>query len=80
MSQYIVIGTNSNKIFFWDKKSPSFTSFITLQDEGIKGIEIVGDTGYAFVGINGYMYVFNTSSSSRIKVVPEQISINIMVI
>lgn len=74
MSQYIVIGTNSNKIFFWDKKSPSFTSFITLQDEGIKGIEIVGDTGYAFVGINGYMYVFNTSSSSRIKVVPEQIS------
>lgn len=74
ISQNIVIGTGSNKIFFWDKKSPSFTSFITLQENGVKGIEVVGDIGYAFVGINGYMYSFNTVSYSRLKVVPEQIS------
>jgi len=74
MSQYLVIGTNSNKIFFWDKKSPSFTSFVTLQESGVNSVEIIGNTGYAFVGINGYMYIFDTVSSSRVKVVPEQIS------
>lgn len=74
ISQYLIIGTSSNKLFFWDKKSPSFTTFLTLQEYNTKRIEVIGDTAYVFAGINGSVYIANTVSATRLFRIPEQIT------
>lgn len=74
INQYLVIGTGSDKIYFWDKKSPAFTSFIKLQESGVSSIQSIDNTLYIFAGGNGNIYQANTVSSSLINKVPQQIT------
>jgi len=74
ISQYLIIGTYSNKVFFWDKKSPSFTSFLQLQERRISNIETIGDLAYVFIENSGNIYVCNTVSSSLFLKLPNQIT------
>jgi len=74
LNELLVIGTGSDKIYFWDKKSPSFTSFIRLPEKNIQSIEVVDNLVYAFAGNNGACYVANTVSSGFRFRVPEQVA------
>lgn len=70
----IVVGTKSNKIYFWDKKSPSFTFFIQLPESNIHDIEVINGLLYCVVGDNGSIYVATTNSSQLLTKFPEHLS------
>ncbi len=74
INEYLIIGTGADKIYFWDKKSPSFTSFIRLQERNVQRIEVVDNIAYVFAGNNGSIYVANTASSNLLLRIPEQIA------
>lgn len=74
INQYLVIGTYSDKVFFWDKKSPSFTSFLQIPESGISSIETVGDLAYIFIEDSGSIYVCNTSSFNLLLKLPDYIT------
>ena len=74
INEYIVIASGTDKLYFWDKKSPSFTSYIKLQESGIKSIEIVDNTAYVFMKNSGNIYQANTVSSELFLSVPDHIS------
>lgn len=74
LGQNLVIGTNTDKVYFWDKKSPSFTNFLQIQEYNIRSIETIGDLAYLFIRNSGSIYVCNTSSSSLLLKIPEQLS------
>lgn len=74
INEYLIIGTGADKVYFWDKKSPSFTSFIRLQEKNVQSIEVVDNVAYIFAGNNGAIYVANTASSNLLLRVPEQIA------
>jgi len=74
INAFIVIGTYSDKIFFWDKKSPSFTSFIQIPESGISNMESIGGLIYALIGDSGSIYICNTVSFSNPIKFPEQLS------
>lgn len=74
LNEYIVVGTKSNKIYFWDKKSPSFTFFTQLPEKNIHDIEVINSMLYCVVGDSGSIYVANTNSSQLLTKLPEHIS------
>ncbi len=74
ISEYLIIGTGSDKVYFWDKKSPSFTSFIRLREKNVQSIEVVDNIAYIFAGNNGSIYIANTASSNFLTRVPEQVA------
>ncbi len=74
LGEYIIIGTQSDKVYYWDKKSPSFTGYIQLPEKGIQRLEVFGGTAYIFAGYNGSCYVSNLSTAELLFKIPEQIT------
>lgn len=74
LGQNLVFSTNTDKVYFWDKKSPAFTSFLQIQEYGVRSMETIGDLAYLFVRDSGSIYICNTSSSSLLLKMPEQLS------
>lgn len=74
ISQYLVIGTYSNKVFFWDKKSPSFTTFQQLEETRISNIEVVGGVAYAWIKNSGNIYAIDTVSHTQFLKLPDQLT------
>ncbi len=74
LGDILVIGTASNKIYFWDKKSPSFTSFIQLPEHNIHDIEVFNNNLYCPVGSKGSFYIANLTSSQLFAKLPEHLS------
>lgn len=74
ISEYLIIGTDSDKVFFWDKKSPSFTTFISLPESNANSISVMNNLAYIPAGINGSVYVVNTVSAERLLKLPEQMT------
>lgn len=73
LGEDLIVSTNTGKIYFWDKKSPSFTSYIQLPENQIDRIEAVNNTGYAFIGNNGNIYAFNKTSSTLFNKIPKHL-------
>ena len=74
INDYLVIANGTDKLYLWDKKSPAFTSYIKLQESGIKGIEVIGNTIYVFMRNSGNIYQANTISSSLFLNIPEHLT------
>ncbi len=74
IGEYIVVGTGSDKIYFWDKKSPSFTSFLRLRESGVQGIQVVGNIAYIFMTNSGTIYQANTVSANVLLKMPDCIT------
>ena len=72
--EHLIIGTRSNEIFIWDKKSPSFTSKITLPESGVRFIEVKNETAYILAGLSGNAYVSNLTSIEPLFKIPETIT------
>ena len=74
--EHLIIGTRSNEIFIWDKKSPSFTSKITLPESGVRFIEVKNETAYILAGLDGNAYISNLTSIEPLFKIPETITGN----
>ena len=74
INEYIVVASGNDKLYFWDKKSPSFTTFIKIQESGIKGIEVIDNLIYIFMTRSGNIYQSNTTSSGLLLSIPEHIT------
>lgn len=74
LNEYIVIGTGSNKIYYWDKKSPSFTLFLSLQEKDVNSIRVIDNIAYIFMANSGNIYQANLVSSGLLLKIPEQIT------
>ena len=72
LNEYLMIGTGGNKIYLWDKKSPSFTSFITLKHSNIVGIEILDGNAYCITK-EGKIYVTNLTTSQFVTEIPNHL-------
>lgn len=75
INEQLIIGTNSDQVFLWDKKSPSFTSVMRCPEAGVRLIEVVGGEFYIFPGVDGNCYIANTVGISRSPIfrIPEQV-------
>lgn len=74
LNEYLLVGTCFDKIYFWDKKSPSFTSFLRLPEVDIQGIQVVGNMAYAIMRNSGTIYQINTISFGVLLKLPENIT------
>ena len=74
INQYLIIGTYSDKVFFWDKKSPSFTTFTELPESKVASIETVGNVAYVFMANSGSVYACDTVSYNPVIKLPDYIT------
>lgn len=74
LGENLILGTQSYEVYVWDKKSPSFTSYVTLQEENVNSIRVVDNLAYIFMNYSGNVYQFNLTSSGLLVKVPEQIT------
>lgn len=74
LGENLLLGTNTDRIFIWDRKSPTFIGSIKLQERYIQAIEVIGDFAYAFIKDSGSIYVCNTESSSLLLKMPEYLA------
>ena len=74
LSENIVIGTESDKIYVWDKKSPSFTYFLRLQESNVNSIQVVDNIAYILMEDSASVYYSNLTSTSLLFKLPEQLT------
>lgn len=74
IDQLLVVGTDGDKIYFWDKKSPAFTTYLKLPEEDVVDIKVVDNTMYIIAGNKGNMYISNTTQSQTINLIPEHLT------
>lgn len=73
IENYLVISTYSDKLFFWDKKSVAFNSFLQFPEDGIFSIETMNNTVYVFTRNGNNIYACNTNSYKQVANIPEQL-------
>lgn len=67
----IVIGTQSNFIYFWDEFDPLPTNFIPLPENNSVYMINVNNMAYIFAGNKGNIYITNGSTASAAISVPD---------
>ena len=74
INQNLLIASNSGKIYFWDKKSPSFTSHIELPEKSIDTVSVSNNFAYVFAGNIGSIYIVSTSASDIFYKIPTHLT------
>jgi len=74
VGEKLLIGTFTNKVYPWDRISPSFDIPIDLPEDGIYEIVSVNSTAYLFVGNRGRIYETNGAAVSLWKKIPDHLS------
>lgn len=67
----VVIGCQSNILYFWDEFSPLAGGFIPLPENGVKYLLNVNNMAYIFAGNKGNIYITNGSTASAAISVPD---------
>lgn len=67
----IVVGTQSNIIYFWDEVSPLAGNFIPLPENNAKRMINVNNMAYIFAGSKGNIYITNGTTASAAISVPD---------
>lgn len=70
----VIIGGIRNFLYFWDKKSLSYTAPIILAENYTKCIVAVNNSAYVFAGNRGYIYITNGSNIQIFKKFPDSLS------
>lgn len=73
LSSNLLISSNAGNIYFWDKKSPSFTSYISISEKNIDKVVVSNNFAYVFAGNVGNVYVINTSSADLFFNIPKHL-------
>lgn len=67
----IVVGTQSNILYFWDEIAPLPNNFIPLPENNSKYMVNVNNMAYIFAGSKGNIYITNGSTASAAISVPD---------
>ncbi len=67
----IVVGTQTNIVYFWDEISPLANNFIPLPENNAKYMINVNNMAYIFAGNKGNLYLTNGSTASAVISVPD---------
>jgi len=70
----LLIGTFTNKVYPWDRISPSFDIPLDLPEDGTYQIVSTNSTAYLFVGNRGRIYETNGSAVALWKKIPDHLS------
>lgn len=70
----VVVGTQSNFLYFWDEISPLASSFLPLPENNVKYMINVNNMAYIFAGSKGNIYVTNGSTASLVLTVPDYVA------
>lgn len=71
---YLVIGTTFNKVYFWDRISPSFEFPLSLPEKNTFDIVNMDNILYFLTGYSGTIYKSNGVSVEVAKKIPEHLS------
>lgn len=67
----IVVGTQSNILYFWDEIAPLPNNFIPLPENNSKYMVNVNNMAYIFAGSKGNIYITNGSTASAAISIPD---------
>lgn len=67
----VVVGTQSNALYFWDEIAPLPNNFIPLPENNSKYMINVNNMAYIFAGSKGNIYITNGSTASAAISVPD---------
>lgn len=67
----VVVGTQSNFLYFWDEVSPLATNFIPLPEDNASYMINVNNMAYVFAGNKGNIYITNGSTASAAISIPD---------
>lgn len=73
INEWLIIGTGGNKIYFWDKKSPSFTKYIEIKDSYVVDIQNVDNTAYC-ITLTGKIFTTNGTTASFLTKIPDHLT------
>lgn len=68
----LMVGGTLNRLYPWDRKSPSFSLPLILPENNTAKIVTSGSLTYLFVGNRGRIYVTNGASVELFKKIPDQ--------
>jgi len=74
LGQTLLIGSVSNKIYPWDRISPSFNYPIMLSENYVSRMVTVNTTTYIFCGYRGRIYVTNGSNVQYVDSISDNLS------
>lgn len=69
----IIIGTGSNTIYYWDRKSILPFSIVNMPENNTTSIVVKGSSVYAFNGFNGKFYQITTNDYGEMFEIPEHL-------
>lgn len=69
----IIIGTGSNTIYYWDRKSILPISVVNMPENNTTSIIVKGGSVYAFNGYNGKFYQITTTDYGQIIEIPQHL-------
>lgn len=72
INEWLIIGTGGNKIYFWDKKSPSFTKYIEIKDSNVVDIQNIDNTAYC-ITLTGKIFITNGTTASLLTKIPDHL-------
>lgn len=73
LGEYIIIGTGSDTIYYWDRKSILPNYALKMPENHTANIIVKGGAVYAFNGYNGKFYQITTNDFGEILEIPEHL-------
>lgn len=70
----LLIGTNINKVYVWDRRSPSFNYPIFLPERNVQAMAVANNIAYIFCGNTGSFYATNGATTRLVKKIPDSIT------
>lgn len=73
VGESIILGTQSNNVYFWDRKSILPYAVVNMPEQNTPSIIVRAGAVYAFNGYSGKIYQLNESSYNEIISIPEHL-------
>ena len=73
LGEYIILGTYSNTIYYWDRKSLLPTYVVNMPENNTTDIIVKGSSVFAFNGYNGKFYQITTNDYGEVLEIPEHL-------
>lgn len=73
IGEYMVVGTASEEIYFWDRRSTLPSYILTMPEKNTPAIIVKGSDVFAFNGYNGVCYIINSQSYAPLFEIPKHL-------
>lgn len=73
LGEYIILGTGSSTVYYWDRRSLLPTYSINMPENNTSNIVVKGGSVYVFNGYNGKFYKISTNDYGEVFEIPEHL-------